>query len=55
MKSIDSVLEKRINVMLIFKLGISYKGMGLSLGRDSFDVWNLLIVYYGKNWCNVNI
>ena len=31
MKSINSVLWKNINVMLLFKLGISYKGMGLSL------------------------
>ena len=33
MKSINIVLLKRPNVKLIFKLGISYKGMGLSLDR----------------------
>ena len=31
MKSINNALWKRLNVKLIFKLGISYKGMGLSL------------------------
>ena len=39
MKSIhNSVLWKRLNVKLIFKLGISYKGMGLSLGVPVFPL-----------------
>ena len=47
MKSINSVLWKNINVMLLFKLGISYKGMGLSL---SFFNWGTFIHRSLNKW-----